>query len=105
MFERSHAADALLLFRRGDVNDTGIRDGERDQDHQDDGREKAFNLLIGATTPPFGVLLFIVQHIAQVSFARLVRAMLPFYVPLVIALLLITYWPDLSLWLPRFVKG
>ena len=63
------------------------------------------NLLIGATTPPFGVLLFIVQHIAQVSFARLVRAMLPFYVPLVIALLLITYWPDLSLWLPRFVKG
>ena len=28
------------------------------------------NLLIGATTPPFGVLLFIVQHIAQVSFAR-----------------------------------
>jgi tripartite ATP-independent transporter DctM subunit len=63
------------------------------------------NLLIGATTPPFGVLLFIVQHIAQVSFARLVRAMLPFYVPLIVALLLITYWPDLSLWLPRFVKG
>src|SRR5215218_8017480 len=63
------------------------------------------NLLIGATTPPFGVLLFIVQHIAQVSFARLVRAMLPFYVPLIVALVLITYWPDLSLWLPRFVKG
>jgi tripartite ATP-independent transporter DctM subunit len=63
------------------------------------------NLLIGATTPPFGVLLFIVQHIAQVSFARMVRAMLPFYVPLIAALLLITYWPGLSLWLPRFVKG
>ena len=27
------------------------------------------------------------------------------YVPLLIALLLITYWPDLSLWLPRFVRG
>lgn len=62
------------------------------------------NLLIGATTPPFGVLLFIVQDIAKVSFGALVRAILPFYVPLAISLLLITYWPDLSLWLPRALK-
>jgi tripartite ATP-independent transporter DctM subunit len=62
------------------------------------------NLLIGATTPPFGVLLFIVQDIAKVSFGALVRAILPFYVPLALALLLITYWPDLSLWLPRALK-
>jgi tripartite ATP-independent transporter DctM subunit len=62
------------------------------------------NLLIGATTPPFGVLLFIVQDIAKVSFGALVRAILPFYVPLAIALLMITYWPDLSLWLPRVLK-
>ena len=45
------------------------------------------NLLIGATTPPFGVLLFIVMDIAKVSFGRMVRAMLPFYLPLGIALL------------------
>lgn len=62
------------------------------------------NLLIGATTPPFGVLLFIVQDIAQVSFAAVVRAMLPFYIPLFVALMMITYWPDLSLWLPRALK-
>lgn len=62
------------------------------------------NLLIGATTPPFGVLLFIVQHIAQVSFAAVVRAIIPFYVPLLLALIVITYWPDLSLWLPRILK-
>ena len=62
------------------------------------------NLLIGATTPPFGVLLFIVQDIAKVSFGAVVRAILPFYVPLAIALLMITYWPDLSLWLPRMLK-
>jgi tripartite ATP-independent transporter DctM subunit len=62
------------------------------------------NLLIGATTPPFGVLLFIVQDIAQVSFAAVVRAILPFYLPLGIALIAITYWPDLSLWLPRMLK-
>jgi tripartite ATP-independent transporter DctM subunit len=62
------------------------------------------NLLIGATTPPFGVLLFIVQDIAKVSFGAVVRAFVPFYVPLLGALLLITYWPDLSLWLPRALK-
>ena len=62
------------------------------------------NLLIGATTPPFGVLLFIVMDIAKVSFGRMVRAMLPFYVPLGIALVLVTYWPSLSLWLPRALK-
>ena len=62
------------------------------------------NLLIGATTPPFGVLLFIVMDIAKVSFGRIVRAMLPFYVPLGIALALITYWPSLSLWLPQALK-
>ena len=62
------------------------------------------NLLIGATTPPFGVLLFIVQDIAKVSFGAVVRAILPFYVPLAVALLMVTYWPDLSLWLPRLLK-
>lgn len=62
------------------------------------------NLLIGAATPPFGVLLFIVQDIAKVRFGALVRAILPFYVPLAIALLLVTYWPDLSLWLPGVLK-
>lgn len=62
------------------------------------------NLLIGATTPPFGVLLFIVQDIAKVSFAQIVRAMLPFYIPLGIALIMLTYWPALSLWLPKILK-
>jgi tripartite ATP-independent transporter DctM subunit len=62
------------------------------------------NLLIGAATPPFGVLLFIVQDIARVSFAAVVRAIVPFYVPLLLSLLLVTYWADLSLWLPRMLK-
>jgi TRAP-type C4-dicarboxylate transport system permease large subunit len=48
------------------------------------------NLLIGATTPPFGVLLFIVQDIAKVSFGAVVRAILPFYVPLGAALIIVT---------------
>ena len=62
------------------------------------------NLLIGATTPPFGVLLFIVQDIAGVSFARVVRAMAPFYVPLLAALVMVTYFPSVSLSLPAMFK-
>jgi tripartite ATP-independent transporter DctM subunit len=63
------------------------------------------NLLIGAITPPFGVILFILKDIAQVSFARLCRAVMPLYVPLAITLLIITYWPGFVLFLPRLFKG
>lgn len=63
------------------------------------------NLLIGATTPPFGVLLFIMMDIARVSFRQIVRAMLPFYIPLAAALLLLTYYPQVALFLPRLVGG
>jgi TRAP-type C4-dicarboxylate transport system permease large subunit len=62
------------------------------------------NLLIGALTPPFGVILFIAKHIADVEFGRMVRAILPFYVPLLITLLLVTYIPGLALWLPGLFK-
>jgi TRAP-type C4-dicarboxylate transport system permease large subunit len=64
-----------------------------------------FNLLIGATTPPFGVILFIMMDIAKISFGRMIKAMLPFYVPLGLALLIITYWPGLVLWLPRLIES
>ena len=60
-----------------------------------------FNLLIGAATPPFGVLLFIMVDITGEPFGKIVRAILPFYIPLLLALLLITFVPALSLWLPR----
>lgn len=62
------------------------------------------NLLIGTVTPPFGVILFIVMDIAQVSFARIVRAVMPFYVPLFVTLMLVTYWADMVMFLPRLFK-
>ncbi|GEO38012.1 tripartite ATP-independent transporter DctM subunit [Skermanella aerolata] len=61
------------------------------------------NLLIGATTPPFGVLLFIMMDIAKVSLGRLVIAMLPFYVALLGALLVVTFWPSFVLFLPNLL--
>ena len=60
------------------------------------------NLLIGTLTPPFGVILFIMMDIAKCSFATMVRAVLPFYVPLFFTLMVITYWADFVLAIPRF---
>lgn len=65
----------------------------------------ALNLMIGTITPPFGVILFILKDIAGVSFGALCRAVLPFYVPLAITLLIITYWPAMVLFIPRLMKG
>ena len=62
-----------------------------------------FNLLIGTVTPPFGVILFIMMDIAKVRLADLVRALLPFYVPLFVVLALITFVPAVTLWLPEQV--
>lgn len=65
----------------------------------------SLNLIIGAVTPPFGVILFILKDIAQVTFGQLVRAVLPFYIPLGIVLLLVTYWPGFVLFVPSLFKG
>ena len=60
------------------------------------------NLLIGTLTPPFGVILFIMMDIAKISLARMTRAVLPFYLPLFATLMIITYWADFVLAVPRF---
>lgn len=60
------------------------------------------NLLIGTLTPPFGVILFIMMNIAKVSLAQISRAVLPFYLPLLFTLIVITYWADFVLFIPRF---
>ncbi|WP_104401220.1 TRAP transporter large permease [Vibrio penaeicida] len=64
-----------------------------------------FNLLIGAITPPFGVILFIMMDIAKVSYGALVRAIIPFYIPILITLLIITFVPAITLFLPALVTG
>ena len=64
-----------------------------------------FVLIIGGGTPPVGVLLFIAQDIAGVPFSRMVRAMLPYYIPLFAAVVIIAAFPQLSLWIPNMVFG
>ncbi len=61
-----------------------------------------FNLMIGLLTPPMGLALFLVADIAKVKMKEVLREMLPFYVPLGVTLLLITYVPAITTWLPRW---
>lgn len=63
------------------------------------------NLMIGALTPPFGMLLFVMGPLAQISFDRIVRAVVPFIIPIFIVLVAITYVPSFTLVLPHLLKG
>ena len=59
------------------------------------------NLMIGLLTPPMGLALFLVAEIAKVKMKEVLREMLPYYIPLTITLLLITYVPEITTWIPR----
>ena len=59
------------------------------------------NLMIGLLHPPMGVVLFVLARVAKLSVERTTMAILPWLVPLLISLILITYIPEITLWLPR----
>ena len=59
------------------------------------------NLCVGICTPPVGTLLFVGAAVGDTTITRLIRPLLPLYVAMVVSLLLVTYLPFLSLWLPR----
>lgn len=63
------------------------------------------NLIIGTIHPPIGVVLFITSRIADISFEAMSKAILPWLVPLLCVLLLVTLWPPLTLWLPGVFMG
>lgn len=63
------------------------------------------NLEIGFLTPPFGLNLFISSFRFGRPVTEVYRAALPFLLVLLIALMVVTYWPDMSLWLPRIAGG
>jgi C4-dicarboxylate transporter, DctM subunit len=60
------------------------------------------NLVIGLTTPPVGVCLFISCSIAKISLERLSRAILPFLAASIVVLVICTYWEGLVMAVPRF---
>ncbi|MGJ8738288.1 TRAP transporter large permease [Zobellia laminariae] len=58
------------------------------------------NLCIGLCTPPVGSVLFVGVGIANTTIEKVIKPLLPLFIAMVIALLLVTYIPQLSLWLP-----
>ena len=61
------------------------------------------NVMLGLVTPPYGLLLFMMVKIADVSLTELVKEVMPFLAVMIGALALITYVPDLVLFLPRIL--
>jgi len=59
------------------------------------------NLCIGLCTPPVGSVLFVGVGIAKTSIEKVVKPLLPLFIAMILALFLVTYFPELSLWLPR----
>ena len=62
------------------------------------------NLGIGLITPPVGAVLYIGSGISGIRVEKLVRAMIPFYIMMVIALMMITYIPEITLFIPRLMQ-
>lgn len=63
------------------------------------------NVTIGMVTPPVGLTLFLLSSLTRESMVDLSRAIAPFLVVLIIALIAITYFPPIVLWLPNLVMG
>ena len=59
------------------------------------------NLMIGQVTPPFGVCLFVISDVNKLKLERLYRSILPFLVPLILTLILVTYIPGIVTALPN----
>ena len=60
------------------------------------------NLCIGLCTPPVGSVLFVGCGISKTSITDMIKPLLPLYIAMIVALLLVTYIPELSLFLPKF---
>ncbi len=63
------------------------------------------NLMIGLLHPPMGMVLFVLARVANMSIERTTMAIVPWLIPLLLSLILITYVPQISLWLPRTFFG
>jgi len=63
------------------------------------------NLCIGLCTPPVGSVLFVGLSVSKVSLSKVMPSLILLYIALVVVLLLVTFIPELSLWLPSFLPS
>ncbi len=59
------------------------------------------NCMIGLITPPYGILLFVINAVTGIPLGEIIRNVMPFFFALVLALLALILFPDIVLWLPR----
>ena len=59
------------------------------------------NLMIGQVTPPFGVCLFVISDVNKLKLESLYKSIIPFLIPLIVTLFLVTYIPGIVTWLPN----
>jgi C4-dicarboxylate transporter DctM subunit len=62
-----------------------------------------FNIMIGLITPPYGLLLFIITAISGAPLRHIIRDTMPFVYAMLVALGIITYFPETVLWLPKMM--
>ena len=62
-----------------------------------------FNIMIGLITPPYGLLLFIISAISGAPLRMIIRDTMPFVLAMIVALAIITFFPETVLWLPRMM--
>lgn len=67
------------------------------------GMVTVMTLVLGVITPPVGIVLFIMERITNTPIEKVIRAVLPFYIPILIAIGLVILFPALSLWLPQLL--
>jgi tripartite ATP-independent transporter DctM subunit len=61
------------------------------------------NLMLGLLTPPVGMVLYVLARVANIPFEKCVAGTAPFLIPLVAVLLLVTFVPALTMWLPTLI--
>lgn len=63
------------------------------------------NLMIGVVTPPVGIVLYVTSNVAKISADRVIKATIPFLIPLFVTLMIVTYVPAVTTFLPSLVYG
>lgn len=61
------------------------------------------NLMLGLLTPPIGMVLYVLARVAKIPFEQCVVGTAPFLIPLVIVLMMVTFIPELTMWLPTLI--
>lgn len=62
------------------------------------------NLVIGLITPPVGLVLYVLGSVTETPVHRVIQGTIPFLIPLMVVLVLVTFLPAISLWLPQLMR-